>query len=160
MRDSHAVLSSAPAATLPIHSSHLDCTRHAPSMSAAAVVPLAMAAPTRKLFTLVLLTKDKPLSVITPSTLPSPVPSAAVASPVPSSSFALSTSAYSSVLLGLKKRGFGAGKWNGFGGKVEQGESIRTAAIREMKEEAGIESVDERDRSERAGLDGDAPELT
>ena len=24
----------------------------------------------------------------------------------------------SKVLLGMKKRGFGAGKWNGFGGKV------------------------------------------
>ena len=28
------------------------------------------------------------------------------------------------VLLGMKKRGFGQGKWNGFGGKVQQNESI------------------------------------
>ena len=42
------------------------------------------------------------------------------------------------VLLGMKKRGFGAGKWNGFGGKVEQGETIRKAARREIYEEAGI----------------------
>ncbi len=28
------------------------------------------------------------------------------------------------ILLGMKKRGFGAGRWNGFGGKVEEGESI------------------------------------
>ena len=28
------------------------------------------------------------------------------------------------VLLGMKKRGFGKGKWNGFGGKVEHGENI------------------------------------
>ncbi len=42
------------------------------------------------------------------------------------------------VLLGMKKRGFGAGKWNGFGGKVEGGESIRDAAMRELSEEAGI----------------------
>lgn len=34
------------------------------------------------------------------------------------------------VLLGMKKRGFGAGKWNGFGGKVEPGESIEEAAKR------------------------------
>ena len=26
----------------------------------------------------------------------------------------------SKVLLGMKKRGFGAGKWNGFGGKVNK----------------------------------------
>lgn len=36
------------------------------------------------------------------------------------------------VLLGLKKRGFGAGKWNGFGGKVEEGESIKNCAIRSV----------------------------
>jgi hypothetical protein len=28
------------------------------------------------------------------------------------------------VLLGMKKRGFGAGRYNGFGGKVEANESI------------------------------------
>ena len=42
------------------------------------------------------------------------------------------------VLLGMKKRGFGAGKWNGFGGKVVPGESILAAAERELREEAGI----------------------
>jgi len=45
------------------------------------------------------------------------------------------------VLLGMKKRGHGEGKWNGFGGKVEKGETIKEAAIREMKEESGIEVV-------------------
>src|ERR1700687_227764 len=43
------------------------------------------------------------------------------------------------ILLGLKKRGFGAGKWNGFGGKLNEGETIEQAAIREVKEEAGID---------------------
>lgn len=43
------------------------------------------------------------------------------------------------ILLGMKKRGFGAGRWNGFGGKVETGESIQDAARRETKEECGIE---------------------
>ena len=42
------------------------------------------------------------------------------------------------VLLGMKKRGFGAGRWNGFGGKVQEGEIIKEAALRELKEEAGI----------------------
>lgn len=42
------------------------------------------------------------------------------------------------VLLGMKKQGFGAGRWNGFGGKVEAGEEIRDAAARELREEAGI----------------------
>lgn len=42
------------------------------------------------------------------------------------------------VLLGLKKTGFGAGKYAGFGGKVEVGESIEAAAVRELEEEAGI----------------------
>lgn len=42
------------------------------------------------------------------------------------------------ILLGMKKRGFGAGRWNGFGGKVEPGESIEEAARRETKEECGV----------------------
>ncbi|NXX47527.1 8ODP triphosphatase, partial [Tricholaema leucomelas] len=44
----------------------------------------------------------------------------------------------SRVLLGLKKRGFGAGLWNGFGGKVQPGESIEEAARRELLEESGL----------------------
>ncbi len=36
------------------------------------------------------------------------------------------------VLLGKKKRGFGAGKWNGFGGKVEAGESADSRLGREL----------------------------
>jgi 8-oxo-dGTP diphosphatase/2-hydroxy-dATP diphosphatase len=42
------------------------------------------------------------------------------------------------ILLGMKKRGFGEGRWNGFGGKVEEGETIIEAAIREMEEESGL----------------------
>ncbi|KAM6054262.1 oxidized purine nucleoside triphosphate hydrolase [Chlamydotis macqueenii] len=44
----------------------------------------------------------------------------------------------SRVLLGLKKRGFGAGLWNGFGGKVQPGENIEEAARRELLEESGL----------------------
>lgn len=34
------------------------------------------------------------------------------------------------ILLGMKKRGLGSGKWNGFGGKVEPNETIEEAAKR------------------------------
>lgn len=43
------------------------------------------------------------------------------------------------ILLGNKKRGFGEGKLNGFGGKINSGESVEEAAIREVYEEIGIE---------------------
>ena len=47
----------------------------------------------------------------------------------------------SRVLLGMKKRGFGAGKWNGFGGKVEPGETVYQGAVRELQEEAFITPI-------------------
>jgi 8-oxo-dGTP diphosphatase/2-hydroxy-dATP diphosphatase len=43
------------------------------------------------------------------------------------------------VLLGMKKRGFGKGRWNGFGGKVESGETIEEAAKREVFEEVSLQ---------------------
>lgn len=42
------------------------------------------------------------------------------------------------ILLGLKKRGFAEGKWNGVGGKKEDIESIEDTAIRETIEEIGV----------------------
>jgi 8-oxo-dGTP pyrophosphatase MutT (NUDIX family) len=39
------------------------------------------------------------------------------------------------ILLAMKKRGFGVGKWNGPGGKVQEKETILQAAVREVKEE-------------------------
>jgi len=44
----------------------------------------------------------------------------------------------SQVLLGYKKTGFGRGKYTGFGGKVEPGEAVESAAQRELVEETGI----------------------
>lgn len=55
------------------------------------------------------------------------------------------------ILLGLKRRGFGAGKWNGFGGKSKEGEDIKEAALRELKEECGLEAKPE-DLDHRATL--------
>jgi len=40
--------------------------------------------------------------------------------------------------LGYKKEGLGIGRYNGFGGKVETGESIEAAAQREVFEEANL----------------------
>ena len=42
------------------------------------------------------------------------------------------------ILLGHKRRGMGAGKWNGFGGKREDGETMRECAARELFEESGL----------------------
>jgi len=45
------------------------------------------------------------------------------------------------ILLAMKKRGFGMGRWNGTGGKVEAGEEIIDAAKRETKEEIGVDII-------------------
>lgn len=42
------------------------------------------------------------------------------------------------ILLGHKKRGFGEGLYNGFGGKVEDHETIEEAVHRELEEEAAV----------------------
>ncbi len=43
------------------------------------------------------------------------------------------------VCLPMKKRGFGQGWHNGYGGKVEEGESVEESARRELREEAAVE---------------------
>ncbi len=42
------------------------------------------------------------------------------------------------VLLGMKRRGFGKGKFNGFGGKLQDKESFRECAVRELEEEVSL----------------------
>jgi len=42
------------------------------------------------------------------------------------------------ILLAMKKRGFGAGRYNGVGGKPEAGETIEQTAVRECQEEIGV----------------------
>lgn len=44
----------------------------------------------------------------------------------------------SEVLLTKKKRDFGVGKWNGPGGKLDPGESVEQALVRECQEEIGV----------------------
>lgn len=43
------------------------------------------------------------------------------------------------VLLAMKKRGFGIGKWNGPGGKNQEGEDMEQTCRRETKEEIGVD---------------------
>jgi len=42
------------------------------------------------------------------------------------------------ILLAMKKRGFGKGRWNGVGGKPNPGENITYCAKREANEEIGV----------------------
>jgi len=45
------------------------------------------------------------------------------------------------ILLGMKKRGFGKDKYNGFGGKINDDEDVEDAAIRELYEESGVKAT-------------------
>lgn len=42
------------------------------------------------------------------------------------------------VLLAMKKRGCGEGKWNGVGGKPSDGETLEESCVREAQEEIGV----------------------
>jgi len=46
------------------------------------------------------------------------------------------------ILLAMKKRGFGVGKYNGVGGKPNPGENILDTAIRESQEEINVTPLD------------------
>jgi 8-oxo-dGTP pyrophosphatase MutT (NUDIX family) len=52
------------------------------------------------------------------------------------------------VCLAMKKRGFGAGMWNGSGGKPNEGETVEEAAKREVSEELGVELTEMSKRAE------------
>lgn len=47
------------------------------------------------------------------------------------------------ICLAMKKRDFGAGRWNGLGGKVHDGETIEQATLRELEEEARVSARSE-----------------
>lgn len=42
------------------------------------------------------------------------------------------------ILMGQKTDTIGVDQWNGWGGEVEEGETVREAAVREFKEESGL----------------------
>jgi ADP-ribose pyrophosphatase YjhB (NUDIX family) len=46
------------------------------------------------------------------------------------------------ILLAMKKRGFGEGRWNGTGGKPQGEETIEETAVRETNEEIGVKTKD------------------
>ncbi len=45
------------------------------------------------------------------------------------------------ILLAMKKRGFGVGKYNGVGGKIKKGETPEQAMIRETQEEINVTPI-------------------
>lgn len=55
------------------------------------------------------------------------------------------------ILLAMKKRGFGEGKFNGTGGKVGKDETVEQAAVREAKEEISVD-IKENDLNKVAHL--------
>jgi mutator protein MutT len=52
------------------------------------------------------------------------------------------------ILLAMKKRGFGEGKYNGVGGKIEKNETPEEAMIRETQEEINVTPI----KYEKVGL--------
>nr|MDD3720469.1 8-oxo-dGTP diphosphatase [Candidatus Gracilibacteria bacterium] len=44
------------------------------------------------------------------------------------------------ILLCMKKRGFGVGKWNSAGGKLDSCETIEQCMVRELKEETNLDA--------------------
>jgi len=67
--------------------------------------------------------------------------------------FLLKGEPVSEVLLGYKKVGFGQGKYAGYGGKVERGEGVAEAALRELTEEARVQVPDPESLTFRAVLE-------
>lgn len=61
------------------------------------------------------------------------------------------------ILLIRKKRGVGEGLFNGPGGKVEEGEAVDEAAVREVEEEIGVTPLNVEKRGETRFVFGDDP---
>lgn len=63
------------------------------------------------------------------------------------------------ILLAMKKRGFGANRYNGVGGKVDPGETIEQALIRECQEEINVTPTSYRQVAEHDFIqnEGDDP---
>jgi len=107
-------------------------------------IPHALTGPPdlpRKLYTLVVIHQDPVSAAAGPAGAPTST-SAARPSPSCSAITAPGGSTRRRVLLGRKLRGFGAGYFNGYGGKVEPGEGVAAAAARELTEEACIVATD------------------
>ncbi len=60
------------------------------------------------------------------------------------------------ILLAMKKVRFGAGKWNGLGGKPNTGETMSQAAVREVFEESGVK-IKAKDLEKRAIIEFHSP---
>lgn len=101
-----------------------------------------MSAAPRKVLTLVMLFREASAAAAAVPAAAAAAAAAAGASKESNRVLAPSTSIGREVLLGMKKRGFGVGKWNGFGGKVEAGETVLEGAVRELQEEAGVTPTD------------------
>src|SRR5690349_5058184 len=52
------------------------------------------------------------------------------------------------LLLAMKKRGFGIGNWNGYGGKLLPNETIEDALVREVEEESTVKLLKYEKRGE------------
>lgn len=63
------------------------------------------------------------------------------------------------ICLAMKKRGFGAGRWNGAGGKVETGENIEAAMLRETAEEINVVPTTYHKVAELTFIFAEQPEL-
>lgn len=62
------------------------------------------------------------------------------------------------LLLIMKKRGFGEGKWNAPGGKVHNGEDCFTAICREVEEEVGLIPIEPKEQGFIEFIWGTKPE--
>lgn len=45
------------------------------------------------------------------------------------------------ILLAMKKRGFGANRYNGVGGKLDPGETVEQTLVRESEEEISVKPI-------------------